>query len=113
MASDADTFGRFVELVASNVDEHPARGVQLAARLYVSRSQRDRVVTAASGEAPGRFRRRILLERAACRLIAGSKCRVALCPRAFVVAVHDHLTVLCACDHRWRSCCPAALRTLM
>jgi AraC family transcriptional regulator len=71
MASDADTFGRFVELVASNLDEHAARGGQLAARLYVSRSQLDRVVTAASGEAPGRFRRRILLERAAYRLIAG------------------------------------------
>jgi AraC family transcriptional regulator len=70
MASDADTFGRFVELVASNLDVHAARGEQLAARLFVSRSQLDRVVTAASGEAPGRFRRRILLERAAYRLIA-------------------------------------------
>lgn len=70
MASNVDTFGRFVELVASNLGEHAARGEQLAARLYVSRSQLDRVVTAASGEAPGRFLRRILLERAAYRLIA-------------------------------------------
>ncbi len=70
MAPDADTFGRFVELVASILDDHAARGEQLAARLYLSPSQLDRVVTAASGEAPGQFRRRIMLERAAYRLIA-------------------------------------------
>ena len=54
MASAVDTFARFVDLVTSNLDERAARGEGLAARLYVSRSQLDRVVTAASGEAPGR-----------------------------------------------------------
>jgi AraC family transcriptional regulator len=70
MPSYADTFARFVDLVTSNLDEPETRGEELAAQLYLSRSQLDRVVTAAAGEAPGRFRRRILLERAAYRLIA-------------------------------------------
>jgi AraC family transcriptional regulator len=40
-----------------------------AALLHVSRSQLDRVVTAVAGETPDRLRRRILLERAAYRLV--------------------------------------------
>jgi AraC family transcriptional regulator len=73
VAADKDTFAGFVDLVASNLDEHGARAEELAARMYVSRSQLDRLVTAASGEAPGRFRRRILLERAAYRLLEGDR----------------------------------------
>jgi len=68
MQSQDDAFAAFVEAVATSLDE-PARGDELAARLHLSRSQLDRVVTAASGEAPGRLRRRILLERAAFRLL--------------------------------------------
>jgi AraC family transcriptional regulator len=65
-----DAFAAFVDAVAATLDE-PARGDEFAARLHLSRSQLDRAVTAASGEAPGRLRRRILLERAAFRLLEG------------------------------------------
>jgi AraC family transcriptional regulator len=43
----------------------------VSARLHLSRSQLDRVVTAAGGEAPASLRRRVLLERAAFRLLEG------------------------------------------
>ena len=70
MQSQPDAFAAFVEAVADTLDE-PARGDELAARIHLSRSQLDRVVTAAAGEAPGRLRRRVLLERAAFRLLEG------------------------------------------
>jgi AraC family transcriptional regulator len=68
MTAQPDTFAEFVEVVAAGLDK-PARGDELAARVYLSRAQLDRVVTAAAGESPGRLRRRILLERAAFRLL--------------------------------------------
>jgi AraC family transcriptional regulator len=66
----SDTFRAFVDAVAASLDA-PARSDELAARVHLSRSQLDRVVTAAAGEAPARLRRRILLERAAFRLLEG------------------------------------------
>ncbi|MEJ7628018.1 MAG: AraC family transcriptional regulator [Nocardioidaceae bacterium] len=63
-----DTFSSFVRSLASHLDDHDATGDDLAARMYLSRSHFDRLVGAASGETPGRFRRRVLLERAAFRL---------------------------------------------
>ncbi|MEJ7689220.1 MAG: helix-turn-helix domain-containing protein [Nocardioidaceae bacterium] len=71
MAADADTFTRFVDLVSAQLDEQGAHGDELASRLHLSRSQLDRVVKAAAGEPAGRFRRRILPERAAYRLVTG------------------------------------------
>lgn len=65
----ADTFSSFVESLASHLDDHDATTPDLAARLYLSRSHFDRLVGAASGETPVRFRRRVLLERAAFRLL--------------------------------------------
>jgi AraC-like DNA-binding protein len=64
-----DTFVRFVDVLAETLDDHAARGDDLAARVYLSRYHFDRVVTAVAGETPARFRRRILLERAAYRLL--------------------------------------------
>lgn len=63
-----DTFERFVGSLAANLDDHAARGEDLAARLHLSRFHFDRVIAAASGETPDAFRRRVLLERAAYRL---------------------------------------------
>jgi AraC-like DNA-binding protein len=65
----SDTFSAFVGTLASHLDDHEVRGEDLAARMYLSRSHFDRLVGAASGETPGRFRRRVLLERAAYRLL--------------------------------------------
>ena len=69
MSTAADTFGAFVDVLADAMDEHDADGAALAARLHLSRFHLDRIVSGACGEPPARFRRRILLERAAYRLI--------------------------------------------
>jgi AraC family transcriptional regulator len=69
MGTPQDTFVRFVDLLASNLDDHAASGSDLAARMYLSRFHFDRIVYAVAGESPARFRRRVLLERAAYRLV--------------------------------------------
>lgn len=69
MGTTRDTFAEFVDSLAAHLDEHEARGADLAARLYLSRFHFDRIVSAVGGESPGRFRRRVLLERAAYRLV--------------------------------------------
>ena len=64
-----DTFTTFVDSLAESLDDHDASGEDLAARAYLSRFHFDRVVSGVSGETPVRLRRRILLERAAFRLV--------------------------------------------
>jgi AraC family transcriptional regulator len=64
-----DHFHRFVDVLADALDDHEATGEDLAARLYLSRYHLDRIVSGVAGEPPSRFRRRILLERAAYRLL--------------------------------------------
>jgi AraC family transcriptional regulator len=68
MTAAADHFTSFLELLAEVLDDHGATAEQLAARLYLSRFHLDRIVASVAGEPPSRFRRRILLERAAYRL---------------------------------------------
>lgn len=65
-----DTFVRFLEILTEALDEPDVTGRQLAERAYMSRYHFDRVVAATAGETPGAFRRRILLERAAYRLLS-------------------------------------------
>jgi AraC-like DNA-binding protein len=60
----ADTFRRFVDVLAETLDEPRA----YAERLHLSRFHVDRIVSAVAGEPPGALRRRVLLERAAHRL---------------------------------------------
>jgi AraC-like DNA-binding protein len=64
-----DTFATFVDSLAESLDDHDADGEELAARAYLSRFHFDRVVTSTAGETPARLRRRVLLERAAFRLV--------------------------------------------
>ncbi len=64
----ADTFHRFVAVLADAMDDHDADGEVLASRLHLSRFHADRLIRAASGESPAALRRRVLLERAAYRL---------------------------------------------
>jgi AraC-like DNA-binding protein len=64
-----DRFAAFVDLVAVHLDDHDARGADLAARMYLSRFHFDRIVSSVCGETPARFRRRVLLERSAYRLL--------------------------------------------
>jgi AraC-like DNA-binding protein len=60
-----DTFTRFVDVLAESLDERSG----YADRLHLSRFHLDRIVSAVAGEPPGALRRRILLERAAHRLL--------------------------------------------
>jgi AraC family transcriptional regulator len=64
-----DTFAWFVDELAESLDDHAATGEDLAARVFLSRFHFDRVVAATAGETPSRLRRRVLLERAAYRLL--------------------------------------------
>jgi AraC-like DNA-binding protein len=70
MTAATDTFTAFVDVLADALDDHDASAQELAGRLYLSRFHLDRVISAVAGEPPRRFRRRILLERAAYRLLS-------------------------------------------
>ncbi len=72
MRTSTDTFSAFVETLAATLDEHDD-GVALAARMHLSRYHLDRLVSSAAGEPPARFRRRVLLERAAYRLLSSPR----------------------------------------
>jgi AraC family transcriptional regulator len=64
-----DTFVSFVDSLEEHLDDHDADGTDLAARVYLSRFHFARLVRATSGETPAAFRRRVLLERSAYRLV--------------------------------------------
>ncbi len=64
-----DTFVAFVDVLADVLDDHDSDGDALARRLYLSRFHLDRVISSVAGEPPRRLRTRILLERAAYRLV--------------------------------------------
>jgi len=75
MTVAADTFAEFVDHLAealddASVDRVPAE--EWAARLHFSRFHFDRMIRSVAGEPPAAFRRRILLERAAYRMITTS-----------------------------------------
>ncbi|HET7647608.1 MAG TPA: helix-turn-helix domain-containing protein [Gaiellaceae bacterium] len=55
-----------MEVLAESLDDPP----RYAERLHLSRFHLDRIVSAVAGEPPGALRRRVLLERAAHRLLA-------------------------------------------
>ncbi len=69
MTTQTDTLARFVDVLTETLDAPDVSADDLAARLHLSRFHADRIVAAAAGEPPGALRRRILLERAAYRLV--------------------------------------------
>src|SRR3954468_19052999 len=69
MSTATDTFVAFVDVLADALDDHETTGEALAARLCLSRYHFDRVIASVAGEPPAAFRRWILLERAAYRLV--------------------------------------------
>jgi AraC-like DNA-binding protein len=73
MPTAVDHFTRFVNVLAESLDDHEATAEELASRLYLSRFHLDRIVASVAGEPPARFRRRVLLERAAYRLLTTDK----------------------------------------
>ncbi len=70
MTTAADTFAEFLVTLAETLD---LGGDERARRLHLSRFHLARVVSAAGGEPPERMRRRLLLERAAYRLLTGDE----------------------------------------
>ncbi len=64
-----DHFVGLVDRLAADLDAAPATAEALAAQAHLSRFHFDRVVKAVAGESPTRFRSRVLLERAAYRMI--------------------------------------------
>jgi AraC family transcriptional regulator len=72
VSAAADTFSAFVDVLAGALDDHEASAEDLAARVHLARFHLDRVIAATAGEPPGTFRRRVLLERAAYRLVTSS-----------------------------------------
>ncbi len=66
-----DRLRQFVDVLIGSIDD-PAAGAELASRVFLSRFHFDRLVSAALGESPGAFRRRLLLERAAYQLGTGA-----------------------------------------
>ena len=73
MSTAHDHFAGFVAVLAEALDDHDATGDDLAGRLYLSRFHLDRIVSSVAGEPPAAFRRRVLLERAAYRLLTSSR----------------------------------------
>lgn len=69
MSTPTDTFAAFVDVLAETMDDHETSPEALASRVHLSRFHFDRLVSAAAGEPPATLRRRVLLERAAYRLI--------------------------------------------
>ncbi len=67
-----DRLRGILALVEESLDEPELSGDDLAGRAYLSRFHFDRLVAAAVGEPPGTFRRRLLLERAAHRLVTSA-----------------------------------------
>lgn len=73
MSTATDTFADFVEHLAEAFDDHAtASGDHLARRFHFSRFHFDRMIASVAGEPPQTFRRRILLERAAYRMVTTS-----------------------------------------
>ena len=70
--ANPDRLTEILEAIEQSLDEPECDGDALAARLFLSRFHFSRIASAVLGEAPGTFRRRILLERAAHQLVATS-----------------------------------------
>ncbi|KQW46963.1 AraC family transcriptional regulator [Nocardioides sp. Root1257] len=72
MTTAPDLFAGFVDHLAEALDDHDLGADERAARLHFSRYHLDRMIRSIAGEPPDAFRRRILLERAAYRMITTS-----------------------------------------
>ena len=69
----ADTFVRFVDGLEDALVGNTLSTDEQASRAFLSRSHFDRVIRAVAGEAPGAFRRRVLLERSAYQLATADR----------------------------------------
>ena len=73
MSTATDTFLAFVDVLAAALDDHEASPREIARRVHLSRYHLDRLVATTAGEPPTALRRRVLLERAAYRLLTSDR----------------------------------------
>jgi len=66
-----DRLREILDLVERSLDQPETTGAGLAQQAFLSRFHFDRLLSGALGEPPGAFRRRLLLERSAHRLLSG------------------------------------------
>ncbi|TWP36210.1 helix-turn-helix domain-containing protein [Leekyejoonella antrihumi] len=71
-----DRLDTLLQFAQQALDDPGLSGDDLAAQAHLSRFHFDRIVSAAGGEPPGSLRRRLLLERAAYRLVHDAQCIV-------------------------------------
>ena len=72
MSTAQDQFVAFVDMLATQLDDHEASGADLAARMHLSRFHFDRIVSSVGGETPARFRRRVLASSISFSAVSGS-----------------------------------------
>jgi AraC-like DNA-binding protein len=73
MSTSSDAFAAFVGWLAAHLSDPELENGSAAVNAHLSRFHFDRLIRATAGEPPARFRRRVLLERAAYRLAAGDE----------------------------------------
>jgi len=73
MSTSTDAFAAFIGWLATHLADPELENGTAADNAHLSRFHFDRLIRATAGEPPARFRRRVLLERAAYRLAAGSE----------------------------------------
>ncbi|MGC4892081.1 helix-turn-helix domain-containing protein [Micromonospora sp. DT227] len=71
--TSTDGLTSLLDVLQAALDDPEVAPVDLAARAHLSRFHFDRLVAAATGEPPGVLRRRLLLERAAHRLVTSDR----------------------------------------
>ena len=72
MTVATDVFADFVDHLAEALDDHETSADDLARRFHFSRYHFDRMISSVAGEPPQALRRRILLERAAYRMVSST-----------------------------------------
>ena len=72
MTVATDVFADFVDHLAEALDDHETSADDLARRFHFSRYHFDRMISSVAGEPPQALRRRILLERAAYRMVSSA-----------------------------------------
>ncbi|MGH8878738.1 MAG: DinB family protein [Stackebrandtia sp.] len=73
MTTSQDRLAELLDAVTTCLERPDLDGAELAERAHLSRYHFDRLLSAGLGETPGAFRRRLLLERAAYRLVSGDE----------------------------------------
>lgn len=108
MPQPADVFAAFVRVLSDALDDHDLMGAELASRVHLSRFHCDRIIAAVAGEPPAALRRRVLLERAAYRLVSSDQTIIEVAVEAGYSS-HEAFTRAFARAYgstpaRWRRC---------